>query len=1129
MLIIVRMKCPHISQVPEIPGKVILGSDKHAVGWWEMELQRYGLVFVGLLVIAVTLLTPVSAAVITIDTTYAGGISQAIIDAGSGGTVILQPGTYNQDSITIPHDITVMANSSFGGSAADTIIDAQTLGRIFDNSGGHALAIDNLTLQDGHPGGAGAEYGGAIYAGTGSAVTITSSTIADCEAEGAGAIWSFEGTLTITSTTITGCSATNGPGGAVLIQHGSASITSTAITGCTAENGGAIYTLDSTMSITTSTFTGCTAPDYNGGAIYTDGETASITSTTFTDCRATSGGSVNNHGGSVTITSSTFTGTLTEHGGAVYTTGGTVSIISSTFSGFFPTQAGGAIFIDTGTVTITSSSFTSCSSEQGGAVYTTGGTVTITSSTFTGCTTTGDGGAIASYGSSSVTIYGSNITDCQATGNGGAIWSDGGDVAVGMTTISGCTASSGGAISTNGGTLGVGNVDIINCTAADNGGAIHAVLSPVTIFHSDFTNCSSVAGNGGAVWTSGDPLTVYNTNWFLNCTAGDSGGAIYYDNVAVSIHSTMIWLCSAANNGGGIAGTGPVTVIGSSFGECSSGGDGGMISGTGDLEIVNTLFFHNSASGDGGAISTGGGTLNVTTSVFERCQAGRGGAVRSTGTGDIHYTRFYPVTATGDGPAVYASAAVDATNNWWGSNSDPSAQVFGPVTTDPWLELGITADPAAIMSTETSTISTNLTYNSAGADTSGGGSLMEYNILNWYAVTAGSGSVSPAMDVTYQRVAQTTFTPLYGETVTISGRVDDQTVYITLPVAQAAPVPTGITPDTGINSRSAAITDLAGSSFTIIGTTTVTLVRAGQANITATGVTVVDNTQITCTLPITGAEAGAWDVVVTNPDGREGVLPGGFTVTAPVPTAVPTWSPEDTSGTLSDFPPSALPLMTVTVNIGGDSKAWQAIVTGTKLSGLIVTGTVQSGPGSNLTAPPGTVFQYINLIPARYTSITNAVVNFTVPQSWLDENHIDPESIVLYHWTANSWEALPTRMLYTKDGTVYFSARSDAFSLFAIAGTPMAATPLPTMPTPVVISSPVPEQAPVPAAVAKAPVTTQTTAQPREAPETPAGSPPFPVLPALIGTGCVALVAGGWYVRRWWIRRQNPALFREYD
>jgi hypothetical protein len=34
---------------------------------------------------------------------------------------------------------------------------------------------------------------------------------------------------------------------------------------------------------------------------------------------------------------------------------------------------------------------------------------------------------------------------------------------------------------------------------------------------------------------------------------------------------------------------------------------------------------------------------------------------------------------------------------------------------------------------------------------------------------------------------------------------------------------------------------------------------------------------------------------------------------------------------------------------------------------------------------------------------------------------------------------------------------------------------------------------------------------------------------ALVGAGCVVLIGSGWYIRRWWIRRQNPGLFREYD
>ncbi len=265
-----------------------------------------------------------------------------------------------------------------------------------------------------------------------------------------------------------------------------------------------------------------------------------------------------------------------------------------------------------------------------------------------------------------------------------------------------------------------------------------------------------------------------------------------------------------------------------------------------------------------------------------------------------------------------------------------------------------------------------------------------------------------------------------------------------------------------------------------------------------------------------------------------------ITVTAPVvptptPTVIPTPIPGPSPGSGGysggnggdDGPDTPLPLMTVTVNIGGNSKAWQVIVTGTKLGDLVVTGLLPTGPlADSIGVPPGTVYQYLTLTPAGYDSITNAVIHFTVPQAWLDEHHIVPGSIVLYHKTANGWEALPTTVLYTKDGMVYFSAQSPGFSLFAIAGKPAAAT-VTVAATQGILTSAVQEQAPVQTAANRLPAVTETTAAPVQV---PAGSSGFPFMTAaLIGAGCIVLIGSGWYVRRWWIRRQNPALFREYD
>jgi hypothetical protein len=90
-----------------------------------------------------------------------------------------------------------------------------------------------------------------------------------------------------------------------------------------------------------------------------------------------------------------------------------------------------------------------------------------------------------------------------------------------------------------------------------------------------------------------------------------------------------------------------------------------------------------------------------------------------------------------------------------------------------------------------------------------------------------------------------------------------------------------IAPNSGENTAPVRVTNLAGSNFQ--SGATVKLNRPDQPKILATNVNVVSASKITCDFDLTGAAAGKWNVVVTNPDSQSAILPDGFRVTAPLP------------------------------------------------------------------------------------------------------------------------------------------------------------------------------------------------------------------------------------------------------
>ncbi len=93
----------------------------------------------------------------------------------------------------------------------------------------------------------------------------------------------------------------------------------------------------------------------------------------------------------------------------------------------------------------------------------------------------------------------------------------------------------------------------------------------------------------------------------------------------------------------------------------------------------------------------------------------------------------------------------------------------------------------------------------------------------------------------------------------------------------APPAVTSITPNTGTRASAVAITNLAGTGF--LSGAAVRLTRSGSADIVATNVVVVSPTKITCQFAVPSTAAtGAWNVVVTNPNGQSGTLLNRFTV-----------------------------------------------------------------------------------------------------------------------------------------------------------------------------------------------------------------------------------------------------------
>jgi PGF-pre-PGF domain-containing protein len=122
-----------------------------------------------------------------------------------------------------------------------------------------------------------------------------------------------------------------------------------------------------------------------------------------------------------------------------------------------------------------------------------------------------------------------------------------------------------------------------------------------------------------------------------------------------------------------------------------------------------------------------------------------------------------------------------------------------------------------------------------------------------------------------------------------------------------------------------------------------------------------------------------------------------------------------------------------TVNVGGNSAISRVSVTGQDICDIIVTARKLPSLPSDVAPPEMPVYQYIDVIPARFTAISLAVVEFDVPLFSITDTPGSLNNVSLCMLNNNrTWICLPTTMTGSKNGNALYRAESQEFSLFAI-------------------------------------------------------------------------------------------------
>jgi len=172
---------------------------------------------------------------------------------------------------------------------------------------------------------------------------------------------------------------------------------------------------------------------------------------------------------------------------------------------------------------------------------------------------------------------------------------------------------------------------------------------------------------------------------------------------------------------------------------------------------------------------------------------------------------------------------VDFANNWWGANNGPGTvgpgsgdKVSANVDYDPWLVIGISANPTSIVAngTSTSTITADMTKNSAGQDTSAQGHIPDGTQITFTTDKGSIGSLTVDKTTTNGKA-----------TATLTSVASSQVV-----IADVTATANGVSATTAVIFTTASAPVTQSTTQTVTGSGTITdTATGGSVTIDATG------------------------------------------------------------------------------------------------------------------------------------------------------------------------------------------------------------------------------------------------------------------------------------------------------